>query len=173
MLIAALIKRKNLGPIKDAAQYVTSIWTEHDFDSFGWHDNHVHGFRIVECDHGTGLLILDLDYILEWICPEYEQASFRFRVAPASLIFREVTSLRLSLDYATPTAGLGPFSIDDIEREPLSIESGCETFRWKIDINWPDGRIEFESPGFTQTLTGEVVETDSQYLTKEERSKDL
>jgi hypothetical protein len=29
-----------------------------------------------------------------------------------------------------------------------------------MDINWPNGRIEFESPGFTQRLVSEVL-TDS------------
>jgi len=151
---------------------VTSTWTESDFDSLGWHDIHVHGFRVTEGEHGTGQLILDLDYILEWIHPETEGGSFRFRIAPASLIFRDVFGLRVTLDYATPTAGMGPFSIDGIERACLSHDNGYQSFRWSIAVNWPDGHIEFESPGFTQTLTGPIIETDSQSLTIAERNGD-
>lgn len=40
------------------------IWTEADYEKFSWHDNHVHGISICEGEHGTGELILDLDYML-------------------------------------------------------------------------------------------------------------
>ena len=103
--------------------FVTSTWTENDFDSLGWHDIHVHGFQIIEGEHGDeyhadGELWFDLDYILEWMHPDSEGGAFRFRIAPASLRFRDVSSLRLALDYETPTAAMGPFSIDGIERAP-------------------------------------------------------
>jgi hypothetical protein len=44
-------------------------WTESDFDTMSWHDNHVHGIRVEQDnpEHGTGILALDLDYILEWL----------------------------------------------------------------------------------------------------------
>jgi hypothetical protein len=48
---------------------VTSTWTEADFDSLGWHDVHVHGFRVLDGEHGAGELWLDIDYILDWVCP--------------------------------------------------------------------------------------------------------
>ena len=90
------------------------VWTDEQFDEMSWHDNCVHGLRIVEGTHGAGELILDLDYILEWI--EVER-SFQFRILPVILKFREVTDLRILLDYATPTIALGPFSIHAIERK--------------------------------------------------------
>jgi len=144
---------------------VTSRWTEADFDALGWHDVHVHGFRILDGEHGAGQLWLDLDYILDWVCPTNDVSSYRFRVAPAILQFRDVTSLRLSLDYATPTAAMGPFSIDGIEREPISYGDSYTSFRWAIAVNWPAGAIAFESPGFHLHLTGPAVDTDTQYLT--------
>lgn len=42
-------------------------WTEADFDKLFWHDYAVHAIRIVEGEYGAGLLILDVDVILEWI----------------------------------------------------------------------------------------------------------
>lgn len=56
--------------------------------------------------------------------------------------------------------------------EPFSYGNGHESFRWKISVNWPAGEIEFESPGFTLSLTGPVVETDSQHLNDSERNGD-
>ena len=42
------------------------------FDSFDWHDNAVYGMRLEVGDPDRGMwhsrLILDIDYILEWIC---------------------------------------------------------------------------------------------------------
>lgn len=143
---------------------MTTSWTEADFDSLGWHDVHVHGLRVLDGEFGAGQLWLDLDYILDWICPADGSGNCRFRIAPAVLRFREVTSLRLELDYATPQSAMGPFSLAGIERESISYGEGHTSFRWTIDVNWPTGRITFESPGFGQQLTGAAVETDSQFL---------
>jgi hypothetical protein len=151
---------------------VTSTWTEADFDSLGWHDVHVHGFRVLDGEHGAGELWLDIDYILDWVCPSDLGSGYRFRIAPAVLKFRDVTSLQLSLDYATPTAAMGPFSLAGIEREAISFGNGYGSFRWTIEINWPSGEITFESPGFTQSLTGTITETDSQHLDRSERNGD-
>jgi hypothetical protein len=42
----------------------------------------------------------------------------------------------------------------------VTYPTGRTSIRWIMDINWPNGRIEFESPGFTQRLVSEVL-TDS------------
>ena len=151
---------------------MTLTWTDADFDSLEWHDVHIHGFHVLEGEHGTGELWLDLDYILEWVGPCGAGDGYQFRIAPAILKFRDVTSLRFSLDYATPTAAMGPFSIDGIERKPISYGNGCGSYRWTLAINWPAGEITFDSPGFSQSLTGAAIETDSQQLDEAQRSGD-
>ena len=42
-------------------------WTDQQFNQMSWHDNHVHGFRLVAGTDGSGELILELDHIVEWI----------------------------------------------------------------------------------------------------------
>ena len=143
-------------------------WTENDFESLNWHDVYVHAFRIVAGEYGAGELWFDLDYIVEWLCSK--DGSCRFRVAPAVLVFRDATNLRLALDYESATAALGPFSIDSIEREIRRHERGYDISRWTFRVSWPVGDITFESPGFHQRLTGPVVETASQYLEASQRS---
>lgn len=141
------------------------VWTDAQFEEMSWHDNYVHGFRIVEGRYGSGELILDIDYILEWItCQE----KVRFRIVPASLRFLEVTDLRLSLDYATPTAAFGPFSLHAIERTFEQRERYTAQL-WELRISWPDGKITFEASGFEQRASGPVRLSDSQYLTPQER----
>ena len=69
------------------------------FEDYSWHDNAIHGFRIVEGPDGCGgELILDIDFIVEWLPPKGENNAFEFRVAPAHLTFHDVTDLVIYVD---------------------------------------------------------------------------
>mgnify|MGYP006908414368 CR=1 FL=1 len=142
-------------------------WTDDQFEQMSWHDNHVHGLQIVEGEFGAGQLIIDLDYIVEWV--KDNSGGCRFRLLPVALTFQEVTFLRISLDYATPTAGLCPFSLHDIERRTEQRER-YEAQVWKLLVNWPAGEISFEAKGFVQQGAGEPVLSDQMYLSPEERA---
>lgn len=102
----------NLGP-----------WTNQDYESLYWHDVHIHGFHLdaFNDENGTADLILDIDYILRW---GKEKEKLLFTVCQAVLRFHEVFGLQVSLDYVTPTAGLCPFSLADIERKSLEFSNG-------------------------------------------------
>lgn len=129
-------------------------WSDQQFDEMSWHDNHVHALRVVEGAHGAGELQLDLDYILEWVkCAGNE---CEFRIVPATLTFKDVTNLRISLDYATPAAALAPFSIHAIERWTEQRERYVAQL-WRIVVNWPVGEISFQASGFEQRATGAPV----------------
>ena len=142
-------------------------WTEADYAQMSWHDNHVHGLTIHSGEHGTGELILDLDYILEWLPPV--QGRYSFVLAPASLCFREVSDLRISLDYMNPSAAITPFSINAIDREQHTYPNGFTTYRWSVGVNWPEGLMEFIASGFRQTIRGEPVTASEQVLTAAQR----
>ena len=141
------------------------IWTDKDYDAMSWHDNAIHGMRFIEGQDGCGELVLDIDYILEWIKVENY---FTFRCQPATLIFRGVSDLRMTIDYASQSAGFSPFSIDGIERRSEQ-RVGYVAYLWKIPINWPDGEITFEATGFEQLSRGESRLTDAGALKPEER----
>jgi hypothetical protein len=144
-------------------------WSTDNFDEMSWHDVHVHGFRIVrnEGENGTAELILDIDYILEWLREENE---FSFIVAQASLCFHEVFGLKFTLDYVTPTAGMCAFSVAGIERERLVFPTGYTSYKWRLAINWPAGEISFQSPGFTQSLIGKPYTQRGQWLEPSQRN---
>ena len=147
---------------------LVSRWSNDDFDSLSWHDNHIHSFAVREGEHGEGELILDIDFILEWLC---DPATRRcdFRLAPATLTFHRVSDLVLALDYATPTAALVPASMNGITREPHVYPNGYRSYRWRIDINWPTGSISFLGHGFTQVLRSSPVLLSQQCLAPAER----
>jgi hypothetical protein len=122
----------------------TRLWTEAEFDEMSWHDNHVHGFQIRASEHGLGELTFDIDYILEWLCPAGSDRC-QFRIAPASLTFVNVSDLKIQIDYAAASAALGPFSIGDVKRTPMTFPTGATIFGWTIELNWPPGFISFEA----------------------------
>ena len=137
-------------------------WTEADFKTMSWHDNHVHALEIHAGDEeaGTGTLVLHLGYILEWLLQP--DRTYHFRIAPAVLTFHGVFGLRVDIDYAGVQAATIPFSISGIGREPLPHGD-----RWEIGINWPEGVIAFNATGFVQELVGDAVVTDHQRLPSE------
>jgi hypothetical protein len=149
-----------------------NIWSTEDFESLSWHDVHVHGVRFASFNEseGTANLVLDIDYILEW---EQEGEVFVFTVCPAELTFHNAFGFKFALDYATPTTGMCPFSIQDISRVPLEFATGYKSFRWVIPINCPHGSLEFEAPAFKLRLVGKPVVQASQYLLPEQRDPAL
>ena len=143
-------------------------WSTEDFDEMSWHDVHVHAFQIVQNDgnNGTADLVFDIDYILEW---RKDSGAFNFVVAQARLRFHEAADLKLSLDYVQNSAGMCAFSIDGIDRERITFVNGNTSYKWKMQINWPSGFVEFRSPGFTQMTVGEHHLQSSQWLVPSRR----
>ena len=141
-------------------------WSEQDFDDLSWHDNAVHAIRVIEGEYGAGKLILDIDFILEWL--RDDSGEIRFKIAPAALEFHDVTHLKIALDYETPTAGLTPFTLDRIERR-IEKRDGYEAILWELVVNWPHGGITFEAKGFRQVLRGPAVVSAQQVLSAEAR----
>ncbi len=152
--------------------------TEADFDRLGWHDNTVYGFRIDIGDPDRGdwraNLVVDLDYIVEWVCET--DGRCRFRVAPATLSFHHATDLRIAIDCGDSRGrmGLHTLAIDRISREPVADQKICldrPYWRWRIAFNWPQGgEIAFGASGFTQTLRAVPVLLDEQKLSPADRA---
>jgi hypothetical protein len=78
--------------------------------------------------------------------------------------------LRLSLDYATPTAAFTPFMIHGIERRVEQADRHIKQL-WTIPVSWPRGELAFEARGFTQGGFGEPTLTTSQCLAPDQRHR--
>ena len=125
------------------------------------------GLAIREGEHGTGRLILDLDFIVEW--RKAAADAVRFLVASATLTFNAVTDLNVNVNYAG--SAMGPFSIAGIDRELKTYPNGFMTYQWRIPVNFPEGHVSFVAAGFLQTLRCEPNDVDRQHLTLEERAR--
>ncbi len=150
--------------------------TNTDFDSLSWHDNIIYGlaFDVGDASRGDWRhdLNFDIDYIAEWV-PSGEQGGergMRFRVAPATLTFHEVTDLRLGVDFGDSncSTAINEWSIAGITRDVLDDRQRFpdgDYFRYCIELNWPQGgEIAFGARGFTQSLRAEPVLLDEQRL---------
>ena len=143
----------------------------------GWHDNIIYSIHFVVGDAASGEwwsnLVLDIDHITEWVCGTEGKALFR--VAPATLTFRDVADLRLSLDFAggAHPRTLNELSIDGITSEPLPPDKAPGRMpyrRWRIGLNLPQGgEIAFGSSGYGQMLRSEPVLRSEQRLPARER----
>jgi hypothetical protein len=143
-----------------------------DFDHLSWHDDTLYGWRINVGDHTQGdwraELALDIDHIVAWLCGA--DAKTRFRVAPATLRFHDVTDLQIAIDCGDSGGqiALHPLSIDAITRARIREQKICldrPYYRWRIALNWPrGGTLTFGASGFTQTLRAEPVLLDQQQL---------
>ncbi len=146
--------------------------TDVDFDRLSWHDNAVYGVRFDVGDSSRGDwhsdLVIDIDHIVEWVCGVAGGA--RFRVAPATLTFHDVTDLRIAVDCGDSgcRTALNELSIGAVMREPVQDQKICldrPYYRWRIELNLPQGgEITFGASGFTQTLRAEPVLLDDQKL---------
>ncbi len=161
-------KRKRAG--RAALIYAAMIYTEADFERLSWRDCQVWGvaFHAGDAHDLSSDLVLDLDFIVDRIAGA-EGKPTRYRVAPASLVFSEVTDLRMSLDWGTSgfPLSINPPSIEAIERECVPdrmVYPARRYYSWQIRFSWPPGaEIVFKSVGFTQTLRSEpqVIEKQS------------
>src|SRR5258706_11549197 len=84
-------------------QLEKKIWTEADLPIMGWHDAPVYGM-LFQSDAATlhNELLFDLDYIFQWIDPIPPDNHFSFRIAPTTLIFKNVINLNLEISHEPP-----------------------------------------------------------------------
>ncbi len=158
---------------------MTTAYTETDFGRLSWHDCHVWRVELRAGDPDeqdwTSDLVLDVDYIVEWLCDV--GGGGQFRLAPATLVFHGVTDLRINIDWGRSgfQGALHELSIDGIEREPIQDQKvylDRPYYRWTIRLNWPgSGEIAFGAVGFTQTLRAEPVLMERQSLSRRERDR--
>lgn len=145
-------------------------WTDSDFDEISWHDCMIRSITLDQDGEWQSDLVLDLDFILEWISDD--SPMFRFRIAPAQLRFTDVGNLRfdIHLGFKEP---MTVYSVTRTDLPPAGKGEGAREAHYVIDIEYiprpHDNRIEFDATGFTQHLTGVPVETNEQYLTTAER----
>ena len=121
-----------------------TIWTDADFDAMGWHDNAVHAVALEPAPSDPGRLLLDIDYIVEWVPPEASAATLSFWICPATLVFDHAWDLTTDIDLHGWSFQL---FLNAIERSGPD-EHGY--FDWTLAGD--HFTIGLNAPGFTQYL---------------------
>lgn len=148
---------------------IDSVGTQQSSDDLAWrwHDNLIYGLRLEigesRKQDWRSDLVFDIDFIAEWLCEP--SGEFRFRVAPATLAFHQVSDLSVVVEHGDSggRTALNEWSIHEVSRVPLDRPFGY--WRWTIQLNAPSGgRIAFCASGFTQSLRAEPILVTEQRL---------
>lgn len=138
-----------------------AVWTNADFGAMTWHDNTVHALAVEPLPDNPGRLLLDIDYIVEGVLPEPDEATPNFWICPATLVFAPAWDLVTEIDME----GWG-FHLDltEIERSEPD-ERG--NFDWTLvgDLI----TIRLGAPGFTQYLRQPPIYSEGFFLSVAER----
>ncbi|MGZ5475770.1 MAG: hypothetical protein ACXW29_04920 [Thermoanaerobaculia bacterium] len=146
-------------------------WTDADFEELSWHDNFIHSIHL-DAHAFESRLRLEIDHIIQWVSPAPD--SYAFWVAPASLVFENVTDLKIDIEFDQSgyQVVIHQVSIHGITRAPVPVQKICfdrPYYIWTIETNWPAGEITFGASGFVQTLHAQPVLTSEQQLSPVER----
>jgi hypothetical protein len=133
-------------------------WDDADYEAMSWHDCTIHALRFDQEGEYQSDLVLDLDYILEWL--PTPAGSYNFRVAPALLRFQNVDNLRIRAALRFKQAA----QIMEIIRSAS---------HWLIRLDGyssqESSEIEFDATGYVQELSRPPVVVSRQCLTWSER----
>ena len=107
-------------------------------------------------------LLLDIDYILDWVKPTYDNSYFNFWVSPATLVFENVYDLNIDI-----SSMLG-IEISELLREDPKTPRNKEFINrdtewlWRIESNY--GEMNFRSVGFKQYIRNKPILTNEQSI---------
>jgi hypothetical protein len=138
-----------------------TIWTDADFDAISWHDNAVHAVAFEPGRSDPGRLLLDIDYIVEWVPPEAPATTLSFWICPATLVFDHAWDLTTDIELYARSFHLG---LNAIERSAPD-EHGF--FEWTLAGDC--FTIGLRAPGFTQYLRHAPIHSPRDRLSIDER----
>lgn len=130
-----------------------SVWSDADFELMGWHDATLHGMYLEQAEEGPSRLLLDIDYIVQWVHPVARAKYFRFWVAPATLVFTDVWSLEFD------GSGIG-LEIDTLHRP-------TPDGTWRLEGH--NFEMRFSASGYRQYFRQPPRLTDRQVLSPQDR----
>lgn len=139
------------------------VWTEADFEEMGWHDNRVHAVALEYTPPYPGRVLLDIDYIVEWVHPDDNDGVHGFWISPATLVFEHASDLTSTVDLTGMAFELSLDAIVRSEPDPHG------RFEWRLQGH--EFTMTLTAPGYRQFLRQPPVlsESPSQCLTVEER----
>jgi hypothetical protein len=137
------------------------MWFDSDFDDLTFHDNCIHAFAF---DTNANDLYYDIDYICKWVNPEPGEVPYKFWLAPATLIFANVSALDIVVQSFDPG-----MIVAEVERTLLAQDEAGAPPSWEWGVHLLNGSFDFYATGFTLHIRSAPQLRQDQALTFEER----
>lgn len=137
------------------------VWTESDFKVMGWHDSQIYSFY---ANDETFEWCVDLDYIFKWVSPEIEGGSYKFYVAPVTMIFENSHSVKIDIKSEQ-----GLIEIADLHMENPKLTPNGKLTQHDFRFECQEGEIVVTATGFKMYVRMPPKLTKHQYLTFSER----
>jgi hypothetical protein len=132
---------------------------------YGWHQVRLHGVSIQSDSPKTfSVLKLDIDYVTQ--LESQSSQAIEFLVAPATVVFENVSRLRIDADSGQFEPGYLIINRVAIESERLTARPGVPHSRWKFTGDWFD--IEFSTTGGSIFLRKQPVRTSTTWFSTED-----
>jgi hypothetical protein len=154
------VKEERANPVTPDLE--KAVWNESDYDRMGWHDCAFHAMAFEPALDYPGTLLVDLDYIIEWVQPVQPDSSFSFWVCPATLVFDDAWGLEGDIDLRYDQSFQPSF--DSIVRDGPDNRG---FFAWTLEGH--DFTILVHSRGFTQYLRHPPIHSPTQRLPNDVR----
>lgn len=139
-------------------------WNDSDFDTMQWHDCKIYAIAF---DHERFELIFDIDYLVEWMKPADHGSSFKFWVAPATLVFKNVHSIEMGSE----TIDLVILNIvHKAMGKPVNGDQINASLEYQWIIETTSGEITFKSIGYEQFARKKPVLLNNQVIGLERRN---
>jgi hypothetical protein len=136
------------------------VWSDADFEQMGWHDACIHAVATLPENFE---LLFDIDYIIHWVVPTLLDQNYKFWVAPATLIFENVSNLEFNWESHS-----GEIVIQDLNRtDEQKTPNGAMT-DWQWNLNIIEGDITFRATGYKQYFRRQPSLTPLQKLRSDE-----
>jgi hypothetical protein len=138
-----------------------SLWTRDDFETMGWHDSRVWA---MVADEKRFEFAIDFDYIFKWVHPGHGENSFKFWVAPVTMVFEN--AFGVSIDIESRQGGI---QVADLHREdPRPTPNGTLTdYLYRFECQ--EGEISMGATGYRLYVRSEPRLIEAQSFSLEER----
>jgi hypothetical protein len=144
------------------------VWTDDDFENMDWHDVAIHAIGF-EQDGRCAKLLLDIDYILEWVDPAPRRRFYSFRICPATLVFEDVHGIEGEISPSYDQSEGNLLRIDSVRRGEPENEQQAELGLRPWEIAGHNFDLSFLARGYRQHMRQQPLH-GGQWLDDQERA---
>lgn len=138
------------------------LFTEQDFALMSWHDNPIHA---VAFGPGPGEVCFDIDYIFKWEQPLPNERYYRFWISPATLVFEDVSDLKVEHDASYTGLTILRINREDATKDGVALPKPA----WNWTLHCVEATWTLRATGYRQLVRRPPTLLAKQRLAHDER----